>query len=201
MTHLLWLWLTILATVIDPNTATDYSIKPDNYKLAQPCCAGDNVYQRACRNASLLHCEQGRYLIDPMMMADEDFTITADGELVLQDDDHAIEKGEYCVTFYAPTANESRYVAFACFDEAESMSLFYLKGTLALISVFAIALTLYVYKLIRLRDTQDRVTVISLVCLLFFFLTLGITQLMPHNEYSALVCVPIGKDRTYIGND
>lgn len=188
----------ILTLSLERNSFAQEFQKPKNYDKGLACCSGDNVFPRSCpnRTETSLKCE--KYMIDPFMIPEDDFEVTEDGELSIHESDVVIEKGEFCVTYYEPIKNESRYVAFACFtadDNVSSYAVFFMRGLLTLTSVCFIVLTLYVYRVIRSKDTQDRVTCYCLGCLAFFFLFLGCVQIFaPEYMVSSNMCVPLGEN-------
>lgn len=164
-----------LVSSADPQATTTYV----NYQNAHRCCAEPNILDKSCRNSSTLICSS--YLLDPEIDPIDLFNVTDEGVLIPFQDHHLpVQYDEYCVA-YSPR-NQSAYVARICFAYERSLeysqSMFTLKGTMALVSVFFIVITLYVYHVIVMRDTQDRVVRYALYCLLGFFLFLGATQML-----------------------
>lgn len=175
---------------------------PPNYQLANQCCNDPNILERPCRAGSIFNCTHGSYLLDPFQDPLDAFTIGGDGSLSLNSETLPYPKGEYCLSVSeSPLHNESHYVARVCFWEAENVryaqTMFTLKGTLALISVVFLGLTVYVYNVIVMRDTQDRVTRIAIICLLAFFLCIGATQLFSEVLLVTHTCSVMGEWMAY----
>lgn len=171
---------------------------PPNYELATQCCNTPNILERPCRAGSLFDCTHGSYLLDPAQDPLDAFTIGSDGSLSLNTDTLPYQKNEYCLSrLESAFANESHYVARVCFLDSDhakfAQTLFTLKGTLALISVVFLGLTVYVYNVIVMRDTQDRVTRIAIICLLAFFLCIGATQLFTEVLLATHTCSIMGE--------
>lgn len=94
-------------------------------------------------------------------------------------------------------ADGFQQVFVVCFNGDEygaSVTFFLMKGVMMLISVFFLAITLYIYYLIPdLRETQDRVTSIAVASLMLFMLLLGLVQLGSSSFIHGIVCEFIGK--------
>lgn len=178
-------------------STADVPTPPDNYHLAQHCCGEPNILERPCRTETLFNCSHGSYIVDPWQDANDKFTITVEGKLIMTIEALTYDHTGYCIARYEPQANESRYVARVCFTDAAnveySQSMFTLKGTLAMVSVFFLGVTLYVYNMIVMRDTQDRVVRITIICLLFFFLSMGATQLFSDVLVISSMCTVMGE--------
>lgn len=105
----------------------------------------------------------------------------------------------YCLTTVT-SRNSTRDVAFICFDEAieEANDIFYVRGSLSLLSVFFLCLTLYIYAIIpSLRETQDKVTIVAIICVTIFLFLLGVVQLFP-GIFHSFLCESFGKLRFYL---
>ncbi|KAJ6639546.1 G-protein coupled receptor Mth2 [Pseudolycoriella hygida] len=168
-----------------------------------PCCGYENIMRdRFCDHngvmsgSILLECENGKYLLDPAEGPTDNFTVLENGELeIISSRKSTIPVDEYCITnFVSAGGNETRRVAVVCFGDHASQAsiMFMIKGTLALTSVFFLLLTLYVYWIIPdLRETQDKVTCVTLICLMTFMLVLGIIQIAePEKMLKTIVCQP-----------
>lgn len=114
----------------------------------------------------------------------------------LVDGSYEVAWDDYCsATVSEPEGFQQVFVV--CFNGDEygaSVTFFLMKGVMMLISVFFLAITLYIYRLIPdLRETQDRVTSIAVACLMFFMLLLGLVQLGSSSFIHGTVCELIGK--------
>lgn len=168
---------------------------PANYDKAQHCCAEPNILERPCRTKTLFNCTHGSYILDPWIEPADAFDITTDGGLEFVGGDLPTDDNNYCISRYGREPNETRFVALVCFAESDSFqsTLFTAKGSLALVSVIFLAITIYVYNVIVMRDTQDRVVRIALICLLAFFLLLGTMQLLSGLLIQLRLCTLIGE--------
>lgn len=93
---------------------------------------------------------------------------------------HPIKHHRFCLSNLRDDINGDKHeVVLICFEEDKHyMTIFMIKGTLALVSVLFVAATLYVYYLIpQLRETQDKVTCVALGCMMMWMLLLGVTQI------------------------
>lgn len=177
---------------INPNTP----VPPKNLQLATKCCPEPNILQQseACPRSVNLNCSFGQYMIDPYRSATDAFDIEEDGTLNVDNGSYQIPKAEYCIGLRSPSPGDLRYVALSCFEDSDiQKSKFDLMGSFIFISVIFIGLTLYVYRLIVLRDTQDLVTKYALICLFIFFLTLGLVQFFTELLIPISACTILGK--------
>uniref|UniRef100_A0A8D8MKH3 G-protein coupled receptor Mth2 n=1 Tax=Culex pipiens TaxID=7175 RepID=A0A8D8MKH3_CULPI len=113
----------------------------------------------------------------------------------LVDGSYEVAWDDYC----SATVSDSdgfQQVFVVCFNGDEygaSVTFFLMKGVMMLISVFFLAITLYIYYLIPdLRETQDRVTSIAVASLMLFMLLLGLVQLGSSSFIHGIVCEFIG---------
>lgn len=194
------LYLIILLSIAFGVSSTEdprSPLPPPNYHKAHHCCEEPNILERPCRTKTLFNCSNGAFILDPWIEPLDEFVIGDDGSLESLTGEEFGTRDSYCVSRYEPLANESRYVAKVCFASVASASynnaLFTVKGSLALFSVIFLIITLYVYNVIVMRDTQDRVVRIALYCLLAFFLLLGSTQLFTEALMATNTCTVVGK--------
>lgn len=168
-----------------------------NLDLAPICCPGPNILDEDCKNTTLLVCRHGSYIMDPLTDPEDTFQIMEDGRIIFKTGGLVVDKDMYCVGEMTWEENEAKHlVARVCFEDPNvKAALFTLKGTLAFISVIFLSVTIYVYHTIMMRDTQDRVVRISLIVLLFLFLSLGATQLFSDvwSNYP-VVCTSLGEN-------
>ncbi|XP_037029890.1 G-protein coupled receptor Mth2-like [Bradysia coprophila] len=166
-----------------------------------PCCGQQNILKdRSCnynglKGQILLDCENGKYLLDPSDNKLDTYHILENGYLQMNSSSPPVPIDAYCITNYLGNgSNETREVALVCFGQHVKTApiMFMVKGTMALISVFFLLLTLYVYWIIPdLRETQDKVTCVTLICLMIFMLVLGIIQIAePEKLTQSFVCQP-----------
>lgn len=166
------------------------------------CCLGTNVFTATggCLDGDHPHMWQrmncSRYMLDPASSELDEFRATAQG---LQNGDTLHENNQFCHAWIPDAENDSQLhqVALVCFEEISDSyhTLFLVKGVLAMVSVLFLLATLYVYYLIPdLRETQDKVTCVALVCLILFLLCLGTIQIASPSNL-ALLCVPLGRFR------
>lgn len=82
-----------------------------------------------------------------------------------------------------------------CFedDSNDGVSFFLIKGILMFVSVFFLLITLYIYFLIPdMRETQDKVTCIAIICLTIFMFLLGTIQIVGQEYTFSQSCIKIG---------
>lgn len=157
------------------------TLPKSHYELAQRCCPNSDLLLRNCTGG--MKCEHGAYIIDPDADPNDEFLILADGRMFVFTEIIAHE--QYCIGRLDRDSEddqeENKFVAKVCFSPPETakMALYTFKGILSLISVVFLGITIYVYNLIVMRDTQDRVVRIALICLLVFYLGLGTIQCFP----------------------
>lgn len=184
--------LFIISLVIRQSSGKPPTLR-DNLELAQRCCPDSDLLLRNCTGG--LKCEHGAYIIDPDSDPNDEFHIFADGRMMVFTE--VIAHDQYCIGRLDrdDDEDENKFVAKVCFSqpEASKLSLFTLKGILSLISVLFLGLTIYVYNLIVMRDTQDRVVRIALVCLLVFYLGLGMIQCFPSVLGPTFLCSLTGE--------
>uniref|UniRef100_A0A2M4A402 Putative g protein-coupled receptor n=1 Tax=Anopheles triannulatus TaxID=58253 RepID=A0A2M4A402_9DIPT len=137
-----------------------------------------------------LHCNE-TYLIDPA----EEPQLFVDEEGNLIDGAYTIPKQRFCVGHYEDSESD-KGVFIVCFDEEDEeavATMLMAKGILLLVSVVFLAVTLYIYFIIPdLRETQDKVTSVAVVCLMGFMFLLSVIQLwapLVHTPY----CSTMGK--------
>lgn len=88
----------------------------------------------------------------------------------------------YClVNTFNVEINDTHEIAIICYEDflaiEDSMMMFAVKAIMMIISVFFILLTLYIYYLLpELRETQDKVTIFTLMNLATFLFFLAILQ-------------------------
>uniref|UniRef100_A0A2M4A0Q9 Putative g protein-coupled receptor n=2 Tax=Anopheles triannulatus TaxID=58253 RepID=A0A2M4A0Q9_9DIPT len=131
-----------------------------------------------------LHCNE-TYLIDPA----EEPQLFVDEEGNLIDGAYTIPKQRFCVGHYEDSESD-KGVFIVCFDEEDEeaiATMLMAKGILLLVSVVFLAVTLYIYLIIPdLRETQDKVTSVAVVCLMGFMFLLSVIQLwapLVHTPY------------------
>lgn len=91
---------------------------------------------------------------------------------------------------------DSQPVLMVCFnpEDQPNLSAFLSKGIMMLVSVFFLAMTLYIYFLIPdLRETQDKVTSIAVACLMVFMILMSMVQLAPSITFHPALCITMGK--------
>lgn len=100
----------------------------------------------------------------------------------------------YCLTSLQDNTS-TKDVAFICFDDTHDSSndLFMIRGFLSFVSVFFLCLTLYIYAIIPdLRETQDKVTIVAIICVTIFLFLLGLLQIFP-GIFHLFLCELFGK--------
>lgn len=160
----------------------------------QACCRVGDVLSsthHGCLNQAgnvtykvTLNCTQ-HYLIYQEL--ETDVHVSSKGALV--DGNYEIDWTDYCSATLLD-GDETQAVFMVCFNNeayATNLSFYFSKGIMMLISVFFLAITLYIYFLIPdLRETQDKVTSIAVTCLMMFMLLLSAVQLRASITYSSL---------------
>lgn len=164
------------------------SFDATNLQNAQQCCKDTKELRRDCDHA--LKCHHGSFILDPQLEASDNFHLLSDGSLVAGDTE--TPRDEFCIGLLS-NGTAMRTVAQVCFpDYEETRSQFTLKGIMSLTSMVFLAITVYVYTLIEMRDTQDKVVKVALICLLSFYLGLGSIQLFPEIFGIPFLCTLIG---------
>lgn len=159
---------------------TALSIQP------RACCRGSNIVSGSsgnCLNRTEerpaghkfgLNCTQF-YIVEQ----EEDVHVNEQGALV--EGDYETDWDDYCATMMQLGDGTLQPIFEVCFKSEEITShpgLYMSKAIMMLISVFFLAVTLYIYFIIPdLRETQDKVTSIAVSCLLMFMLLLSLVQL------------------------
>lgn len=90
-----------------------------------------------------------------------------------------------------------------CFnpEDQPNLSAFLSKGIMMLVSVFFLAMTLYIYFIIPdLRETQDKVTSIAVACLMVFMILMSTVQLAASITFHPVLCMSMGKLRSRMGD-
>ncbi|XP_055626904.1 probable G-protein coupled receptor Mth-like 11 isoform X2 [Toxorhynchites rutilus septentrionalis] len=160
----------------------------------QKCCKDMDVLSAAhygCSNRSgnvtyqvVLNCSQ-HYIIYQEL--ENDVHVDSKGALV--DGNYKVDWNDYCSASLKDDEG-IQPVFMVCFNTdayASSLTFYFSKGIMMLISVFFLAITLYVYFLIPdLRETQDKVTSFAVICLMMFMLALSVVQLRASITYSSL---------------
>lgn len=151
----------------------------------QLCCQDADIVSaehNGCYNASAnatyniqLNCTQ-HYII--YREVESEVHVDAKGSLI--DGSYELGRENFCSATMVDT-DGAQPVFIVCFNGdayASSLTFFFSKGIMMLVSVLFLAFTLYIYYLIPdLRETQDRVTSIAVFCLMMFMLMLGLVQL------------------------
>ncbi|XP_053682712.1 probable G-protein coupled receptor Mth-like 11 [Sabethes cyaneus] len=186
----------VLATIVSAdmtaeNVPTALTVKE------QSCCLDSDVLSTShhgCFNQTanvtynvVLNCTQ-HYLIYQEL--EVEVHVNPKGALV--DGNYEVEWTDYCSATLLD-GDEKQPVFMVCFNNdgyTSSLSFYFSKGIMMLISVFFLAVTLYIYFLIPdLRETQDKVTSIAVTCLMMFMLLLSVVQLGTSITYSSLCSV------------
>ncbi|CAO1435791.1 unnamed protein product [Diamesa serratosioi] len=151
------------------------------------CCntKSNQLINRTCDNNGSgiveinLKCSD-KYVLDSRI-EDDSFNVAKNGSLFLTELDIYMNSDNFClVNIYDNEAEEFYPAALVCFTEPEiEIDFFFMmKAVLLFISVAFLVLTLYVYYLLsELRETQDKATIYTLVCLTLFLILLGILQI------------------------
>lgn len=63
--------------------------------LAQPCCSDSNIFTNVCKHNDIespikLNCEQGRYMLDPFVNENDNFTVDKHGNLIILSNDDSV---------------------------------------------------------------------------------------------------------------
>ncbi|XP_058812626.1 probable G-protein coupled receptor Mth-like 11 [Topomyia yanbarensis] len=163
----------------------------------QSCCQDGDVLSLAlhgCFNQSanatykvVLNCTQHYFIYQ-----DLEVEVHVDSRGALVDGNYDVDWADYCSATLLD-GDDTQPAFMVCFNNdgyASSLSFYFSKGIMMLISVFFLAVTLYIYFLIPdLRETQDKVTSIAVICLMMFMLLLSVVQLRTSITYSSLCTV------------
>ncbi|XP_065084458.1 probable G-protein coupled receptor Mth-like 1 [Ochlerotatus camptorhynchus] len=187
------------AAAAAPQQSTDNDgPKPLTVK-PQSCCQDDDVLStnhHECFNHSgnfsyrvQMNCSL-YYIIYQELEAE--VHIDAKGNLV--EENNEIEKWEnYCFGTLLD-GTDSQPVLMVCFnpEDQPNLSAFLSKGIMMLVSVFFLAMTLYIYFIIPdLRETQDKVTSIAVACLMVFMILMSTVQLAASITFHPVMCMTI----------
>lgn len=142
-----------------------------------------------------LKCE--KFVLDPNSFEDDRYNVTETGLFVF-DLKSTIQPDHFClVDQHDEEMDETHEIAIVCFpDEDAEISLSKLKFTFKAILIFTsvlfLLLTLYVYfRLPELRETQDKVTIFTLINLTTFLFFLGTMQMQTPVDILVESCVAL----------
>ncbi|KAG5672696.1 hypothetical protein PVAND_002805 [Polypedilum vanderplanki] len=162
----------------------------------QKCCRNEkNLIEknRCAKNDAgksppiILKCEE-KYILNPTEMNEDYYNVTEDARLYIADMDSYLMSSEYCLVNMQEEDGPDIYeIAIVCFPPYENFDIpkisHEIKGILIFTSAIFLFLTLYIYyRLPELRETQDKVTIFTVFCLMTFMIFLGCLQIyVPFN--------------------